>query len=106
LTNIQRILSLASILVLTAASQSAKPHNYKPPQGYVPTEVVAVRVAEAILVPIYGEDQIKGERPLSAKLEGDRWHVEGYLPPDMKGGVAEVWISKQTGEIFRVTHGK
>jgi hypothetical protein len=61
---------------------------------------------EAILVPIYGEEQVKSELPLSAKLEGNVWVVIGSLPDGAEGGVAEVRISKRTGEILGAIHGK
>ncbi|HWG19814.1 MAG TPA: NTF2 fold immunity protein [Terracidiphilus sp.] len=65
-----------------------------------------VRIAEAILIPIYGEEQIKSELPLSAVLKDNVWIVTGRLAEGMAGGVAEVRISKMTGEILGVTHGK
>jgi len=32
--------------------------------------------------------------------------VDGYLPPESDGGVAEVKIDKRNGRIIGVTHGK
>jgi hypothetical protein len=87
--------------VLEMAAQS-----FRPKDGFVPDEKTAVRVAEAVLSPIYGEEKILSERPFSAKLKGDVWTVTGSLPEGMAGGVAEVKISKRTGEILGVTHGK
>jgi len=80
-------------------------------EGYVPDAKTAVRIAEAILIPIYGEKQVQSELPLSATLEGGIWIVTGSMPPEIDGwvtagGVAEVKISKATGEILGVTHGK
>jgi hypothetical protein len=72
----------------------------------VPDKASAVRVAEKVLIPIYGLKQIESERPFTAKLQGEVWVVDGYLPPGWDGGVAEVKIDKRNGHILGVTHGK
>lgn len=97
---------LALALVVTIPIHGAPKSVYKPKEGYVPDARTASRIAEAILIPIYGEEQIKSELPLAASLKGDIWTVTGSLPPGMAGGVAEVQISKKTGEILGVIHGK
>jgi hypothetical protein len=107
MSDVRGSLLLALALFIAAPPvQSAQQHNYRPKDGYVPNETTAIRVAEAILLPIYGEKQINSEAPLTAKLGRDVWHVTGTLPAGREGGVAEVDISKETGEILRVTHGK
>jgi hypothetical protein len=84
----------------------AAEHSYKPPQGYIPDERTAIAVAEAVLVPIYGAEQIAHERPFHGVLRGDVWEVSGSLPRGWVGGVALVRIDKEDGRILRVTHGK
>jgi len=81
-------------------------HSYVPPNGFVPDEATATRVAEAILIAIYGREQISSELPLKAKLVGDVWYVEGSHPQDFAGGVAIVQLAKSDARIIRVTHGK
>jgi len=54
-------------------------HSYKPKDGFVPNEKTAIRIAEAVLTPIYGEKQIKSEEPFSAKLHDGVWTVEGSI---------------------------
>jgi hypothetical protein len=39
----------------------------------------AVRIAEAVLIPVHGEQTVISERPFSAELRGDVWHVVGSL---------------------------
>lgn len=89
--------------------------GYVPRKGYVPDEATAVRVAEAVLVPVYGDKQIDSERPFTAKLKGDAWTVEGTLRcPDGKGGmttdcaggVAVVKISERDARVLYMMHGK
>ncbi len=80
--------------------------TYVPKNGFVPDKVTAVRVAEAILIPIYSEKQIALEHPFSAELKDGVWIVEGHLPDGGNGGVAEIRISKRTCEVISVIHGK
>src|ERR1051325_4821354 len=88
-----------------AVSQS-KP-SYVPPNGFVPDAATAVRIAEAIWIPIYGAEQIAKEKPFKVTLKEDVWTVTGKdLPHGTLGGVAEAEISKRDGRILRVIHGQ
>ena len=79
--------------------------SYKPETGFVPDEVTAIRVAEAILIPIYGESVIKWQRPFKAVLNNGIWTVKGQLEvPKYVGGVATVKLSKSDARIFWVRH--
>ena len=80
--------------------------GYVPPKGFIPDEATAVRVAEALLVPVYGAQNIANERPLTAKLEGDVWIVTGSVPPGRVGGAATVKIAKRDGRVLYMMHGK
>ena len=80
-------------------------HHVVPKEGFVPDETTAIKIAEAVWLPIYGE-HIKDEQPFRAKLIGDVWYVEGSLPEHSFGGVAEAQIRKTDGSILRVSHGK
>jgi hypothetical protein len=84
---------------------TATDHNYRPPAGYVPDAETAMKIAEAVWLPIYGE-RVLEKRPWRARLEGDAWRVEGSLPLASAGGVPLALIAKATGEILRVSHGK
>src|ERR1043166_8217020 len=66
------------LLVLAAApgrAQTAAPHSYVPPHGFVPDSATAVRIAVAVWIPIYGEHQ---------KHEGKR--ETHRLPPARPNG--------------------
>jgi hypothetical protein len=87
----------------------------KPKEGYVPDSATAVRIAEAVLIPVYGDKQIEPEKPFTAKLKDDVWTVSGTLRcPDGKGGttsdcvggVAVVQISKVDARILSMVHYK
>jgi hypothetical protein len=83
-------------------------HSYVPPDGFVPDAATAIRIAEAVWIPVYGADMIGKERPFNATLAGEVWTVTGSLPngPGQIGGVALAEISKQDARIIRVSHGK
>jgi hypothetical protein len=94
-------------LTLGATTFAEQP-SFVPKKGFVPDEKTAITVAEAILVPIYGEKLIAGERPFHAALNSKGiWTVQGSLPAGSDaGGVAIVRIERQTGRILYVMHGK
>ena len=74
--------------------------------GYVPDELTAKKIAEAIWLPIYGDDVLK-QKPYKVQLIKDSiWIVEGTLKPNYSGGVAYIEIRKSDGTILKVTHGK
>ncbi|MGA1982150.1 MAG: NTF2 fold immunity protein [Acidobacteriaceae bacterium] len=107
---------LASIWCATILLGVGFGQQFSPPGGFVPNEATAVKVAEAVLVPVYGEQQIASERPFHARRDGDTWTVSGTLRcPDGKGGttttlcdggVAEVHISAADARILSMKHGK
>lgn len=87
---------------------------------FVPDEATAIKIAEAVWFPIYGEE-IEYEKPYKAVLQGDTvWHVFGTLPNSNwtvnesgdsvlnfhVGGVAHLIIDKRDGKIWKVYHGK
>ena len=96
------------LLLIPALLFAAEPpkHSIKPSQGYVPDEATAVKIAEAVLIPVFGKEKIAEEQPFLAKLKNDIWYVEGSLKPGWKGGVAEIEISKDNGRVLRVSRGR
>ena len=80
--------------------------SYKPKDGFVPNEATAIKIAEAIIVPIWGTDCLKNEQPFTALLVNGTWIVTGTLPSETLGGTAYVEISKETGSILNIAHGK
>lgn len=98
-----------SLLLLSplAYPQPITAHNVKPPQGYVPDEATAIKIAVAVWEPIYGQEKISQEQPYTAVLIKGVWKVEGTLPIQYNlGGVAVAEIAKDDGRVLRVSHGK
>jgi hypothetical protein len=106
---------LVFVIVSLAAQDRATQRQTKgnsPARGYVPDAVTAVKIAEAVLVPVYGEERIRSEEPFNANLEGDIWTVSGTLYClDGKvgmcpGGTATVKISRNDAQILFMIHYK
>jgi hypothetical protein len=102
-------LGLFVLIVTSALGQAPRK------EGYVPDSATAVKIAEAVLIPVYGRKQIESEEPFTAKLKDGVWTVSGTLRcPDGKGGtttscdggVAVVEISKLDAHIISMTHYK
>jgi NTF2 fold immunity protein len=73
---------------------------------YVPDGDTAVRIAEAIWLPIYRKG-IYEDKPFVARLKSpDVWIVEGTLAKGLLGGVPYIEIQKSDWKILMVTHGK
>jgi len=102
------ILILAVLLSTCGSAQTM--HKVTPKDGFVPDQETAMRIAEAVWIPIYGVEQIKQEKPFVAELKNGVWVVSGTLHGDagaiLKGGVATIEISKADGRILKVSHGK
>lgn len=104
-------LALTTYLLVGCVSLTETTHNFVPPEGYVPNEATAKIIAETVWSSIYGKDQIDSQKPFKAELIDGIWHMEGSLEKGRQGltvigGVAKMQISKQTGEIVRVSHSK
>ena len=99
------VFSLVVAISVVVASVSQR-HSYLPPKGFAPDEQTAMKIAEAVWSPIYGEENIKSEKPFVASLKNGVWTVHGSLPKGWVGGVAEAEISKSDGRILRVSHGQ
>jgi NTF2 fold immunity protein len=87
--------------------------SYVPKGGFVPDPATAVKIAEAVLIPVYGQEKIEAERPFIAKLDKDVWTVSGTLHckeqnenPNVAclGGTAIVQISKRDARIILLGH--
>ena len=78
----------------------------KPPQlpeaGCVPDPETAMRIAEAVWIPLYGEDVVKQQRPLQADLTASVWTVRGSPPPEQAAETLVAVISRTDGRILKV----
>jgi hypothetical protein len=112
----RRLLFMVSAAFSRAGAQTKRKTGYpkppvpeddksiKPKDGFVPNEQTAVTIAEAVLIPIYGEKAVRSERPFKAALANGVWTVTGTLPPNFLGGSAIVRLAKSDGRILFVIH--
>ena len=82
-----------------------KNNNIVDNRDCVPNAETAIKVAEAIWLPIYGEG-IYEKKPFKAELDNGIWIVKGSLPIGMKGGVPYMEIRKKDCKVLKITHGK
>jgi hypothetical protein len=61
---------ISSILICALAGSVHGESIFRPIDGFVPNKATAIRIAEAVLIPVYGEREIESERPFSADLHG------------------------------------
>lgn len=72
--------------------------------GYVPDKETAIKIAEAIWLPVFGE-KIYKNKPFIAELKKGVWIVQGTLHAQ-KGGVPYIEIQKKDCKVLKITHGK
>ena len=105
------ILLYICLLAPSLLSQTTDSPSHKPRSGYVPDADTAIKIGEAVLIPVYGANQIDSEQPFTATLTGNSiWVVTGTLhckgAGSCDGGVATVSITKDDGRVLSMTHGK
>lgn len=99
------MLLLCAIAIIAVSVAGETKHNVGPKDSLVPNAETAIKIAEAVWLPIYG-DAILKKKPFKAHLTGDVWIVEGTLPAESVGGVPIAEISKKDGKIVRIRHGQ
>jgi len=94
-------------LILVYLNLDSNKQKVRKEFDYVPNKETAVKIAEAIWLPIYGVE-IYDYKPFVAKLKANNvWVVEGTLRKEYNaGGVPYIEIQKRDCKILKVTHGK
>jgi len=90
----------AAVSLLLGQPTDAKP-NYIPRQGVVPNKTTALRIAKAVLTPIYGKKAVEAEEPFVVTLKNGIWNIHGQERPRV-GGNLYVEISRKKGCILRI----
>jgi len=72
----------------------------RPPHGFVPDAETAERIAEAVCIPIFGQNEVEKQRPFQAELEQSVWVVKGSPKEGSTGNTMVVRISKADGSIL------
>ncbi len=66
--------SLRAIYCAVLLSVPVQAQSYTPKDGFVPDPKTAVKIAEAVLIPVFGEKKIEAERPFKR-----RWRMASGL---------------------------
>ncbi len=104
--NILKIIIVGLVLKMLMLQKTDSFYMNRIESDYVPNEETAIKIAEAIWLPIYGE-KVLSEKPYYAVLKNDSiWVVKGSLKKGFKGGVPYIEIQKNDCKILKVTHGK
>ena len=70
--------------------------------GWVPDDLTAMRIAEAVWLPVYGHETVNAQKPFTADLESDVWTVKGSPPANDAAGALTALISKTDGRIIEL----
>ena len=101
------ISALLIFAVLLETGLRAQMPNLRPKEGYVPDAATANKIADAVLVAMFGEDYVKNERPFSAVLNNGTWVIHGKtFDEPHPGGSVEIKIDKRSASVLSVTRGK
>jgi hypothetical protein len=93
------------LLIIFAFMQPKAYKSHPKTDGYVPNEVTAIKIAEAIWFPIYGKE-IYDYKPFKAELIGGKiWKVYGTVHTE-KGGSPIAEIQKNDCKVIKVIHEK
>jgi len=99
-------LSEKEYLIMLLEQEVGKYRSVIPEKGFVPDEETAVKIAEAVLLPRYGE-RIYDDKPFAAYLIFDSiWVVMSEYDGTCCGSSPHVEIKKSTGEILLVKYTK
>ena len=95
--------SLSTVAGAQILNQTSKNTHHL---NYVPNAETAKKIAEAIWLPIYG-NEIYNDTPYVATLKnGSLWIVRGSFHGLGFGGVPWIEIRKNDCKVLLVTHGK
>ena len=100
-----RICSLMITMALLFSSSLAQnaPELFERKGGLAPDKETAIRIAEAILFPIYGEKAIRAQRPYQVTLKDGKWTVDGAPPPPgFVGGSFHIVILQRDARVLEI----
>jgi hypothetical protein len=99
--------TIISIIIICSLSSLVIGQN----RSYVPDKETASKIAEIILLSVYGE-QVNKQKPFKVTCENDSvWSINGVLPEPKEGymnigGVAHIRIRKKDCKILECYHTK
>jgi len=91
----------------TPIASAKKIERYDPEiDGFVPNEETAIKIAEAIWLSVFKEEDVVDYKPYKAELKDDTiWVVRGTRPFLLPGTLPYIEIQKRDCKILIVWHG-
>jgi hypothetical protein len=101
--------ALAIVFLFASTVLCASKDPWKQPHGLVPDKETAIKIAEAILFPLYGADTIIHERPYNVSLKNGFWYISGNMPESdsegpVFGGTFYIVVSQWDARVISVGH--
>jgi hypothetical protein len=105
MTNLLRVFAVV-LLISGSHALIGQVKSHLPPQGIIPDESTAVKVAEIVFPRIFGEEEVAKYLPYHAQLKDGVWEVYGTLKPGSRGGTPQMTIQKKDGKVIDVWHSQ
>jgi hypothetical protein len=100
------LLMIATLCLSSASLAQNVPKIFECNGGVVADKETAIRIAEAILSPVYGEEAIREQRPYQVTLKDGKWTVDGTAaPPGHVGGRFHIIILRSDGRVLEIGYG-
>jgi len=93
---------IATLCLSSASLAQNVPKVFECNGGVVADKETAIRIAEAILSPVYGEKAIREQRPYQVTLKDGKWTVDGTIPPGFVRGSFHIVILQLDGRIIEI----
>ncbi|MDH3472782.1 MAG: YbbC/YhhH family protein [Rhodospirillales bacterium] len=71
--------------------------------GVVNNPKIAIDIAELVIANVYGDNEVRLQKPFEALDESDRWRIEGSYNRDRRiegHGPIKIWIRKRDAKII------
>ena len=96
---------IATLCLSSASLAQNVPKIFECNGGVVSEKETAIRIAEAILSPVYGEKAIREQQPYQVTLKDGKWTVDGTIPPDFVRGSFHIVILQRDGRVLEIGYG-
>ena len=93
---------IAALCLSSASLAQNVPKIFECNGGVVADKETAIRIAEAILFPVYGENAIRGQRPYQVTLNDGKWTVDGTVRLGFVGGSFHVVILQRDARVVEI----
>lgn len=92
-------------LVMVRSPRREGSHQGLPPSGVVPDADTAARIAEAVWIPLCGEETINSQKPFVTELKNNVWIVSGSAVSEAGEHTLFAFILKADGRILSIGCG-